>query len=110
MHKNRKLDDKNWRDGDDKNNINNLSEFKGDNEENRNVEIVVNENVNVSQDGQNIIIKKEKIRPILEKVISKEEIINLEDDNENGISLLGKKSIHEDDINGDDSFKKRKIK
>ena len=110
LHKNRKLDDKNWRDGDDKNNINNLSEFKGDNEENRNVEIVVNENVNVSQDGQNIIIKKEKIRPILEKVISKEEIINLEDDNENGISLLGKKSIHEDDINGDDSFKKRKIK
>ena len=102
LHKNRSLDDKNWKDSDDKN----VGDDKGD--DNSNVEIVVNENVDVSNDGQNIIIKKEKIGPILDKV-SKDDVITLNDDSDGNINFLGVKKKGSDENNLEDNFKKRKI-
>ena len=99
LHKNRSLDDKNWKDFDEKN----IGGNKGDD----NLEIVVNENVDVSNDGQNIIIKKEKIGPILDKV-SKDDVITLNDDSDGNVNFLGVKKKGEEN-NFEDNFKKRKI-
>ena len=99
LHKNRSLDDKNWKDFDEKN----IGGNKGDD----NLEIVVNENVDVSNDGQNIIIKKEKIGPILDKV-SKDDVITLNDDSDGNGNFLGVKKKGEEN-NFEDNFKKRKI-
>ena len=98
LHKNRSLDDKNWKDFDEK-----VGDGKGED----NLEIVVNENVDVSNDGQNIIIKKEKIGPILDKV-SKDDVITLNDDSDGNGNFLGvKKKGEENILEGD--FKKRKV-
>ena len=102
LHKNRSLNDKNWKDFDEKNS----GENKRD--DNNNLEIVVNENVDVSNDGQNIIIKKEKIAPILDKVC-KDDVITLNDDSDGNINFLGVKKKGNEENNLDDYFKKRKF-